>query len=721
MGDPLISYTAVSKSTLTPYLYEGSAKTENQVLKNMNEHWEITNDWLANNLPVAAVEKEAWNSFWNRFEIYVKLKNVDTEPDEPEPPTPPEPEPFVELDSADFTFIDFIGKNTGGVDERKVYATSPSLGLYVLSVNNSQLVMQQAFQHDQKTIDNPNADTYGCCHIVYNPTYEKFIMCSDNRTNIEGNCIMIWNGNYNSQPTRYRVSNPCQYKSDDNLPFNHMTRGVVMYNEGGSGTETYGYYVSAYRCVESMALPYRNNYGYGAYWFRESYLSNPDDVDGQGHTIATKIHQLPSYDGTPNIDSGAKYSDNTNQYTAYDIKYYQFNYTCAGTSAVNRFWIIGTGKSIYNNNGEGDDLLITNVVASMEKANGYLIQRFQFYSAHPNQIVSRTLSSNSSHYEYKQDNVVWEGNGIIVICNGYNTGTRWIPGCFQNHKWNSFNFNYGTDGDKAWNPFVLFQGVDVGNKERLYCLDLDNYALLSDGYDNFVEKFCFNITHISVYNQSADSWCPQGQSRRVNKITLNSSSIKHYLQMMIDGDDNVWFFGSGGALMVERLNNTTWSDTSETLNPTEYSITVQGNSVELRMATTDSENIFGIGVYNSGANGVALAINVGVGLLNGSTSTNNGSNGSSNEGTNSGTISTVPELEDQLDIKCYINRSNTTISSLYTSIKGLLTTIKNNKDSTNYIHNDSTNYTTWKNAYERLCHCRDVEIADFMTGRREDL
>ena len=143
-------YTLVEDNLVSKEIYEFSETEENRVVKGYVEPWTKgqtfrENDTLITNLPIAATDKTLWDDFWNKYELYVKTE-TQTEDEDPHKP--------VELEASDFRFIDYIGPS----GNKKVYATSPTKGVYTLSLNNEQkLVVEQVCD-------------YGCCNIVYHET-----------------------------------------------------------------------------------------------------------------------------------------------------------------------------------------------------------------------------------------------------------------------------------------------------------------------------------------------------------------------------------------------------------------------------------------------------------------------------------------------------------------------------------------------------------------------
>lgn len=541
--------TTCNASLIVGSIYEADgAETLKEALHEKNEvvtrsrgnYWRHNSNDIKATFPIAMTQNPTWSNFWNRFALYVTKTNSGQIEDK-----------STQLQANDFVYVDYLGPDEG----KKVYACSPSKGLYTLTMEASGTTATRVLEQ-------------GCCHINYSRVHNKFLICSDNRTSIgAASKLIIWDGTPNGGYNAY------EYKVDNvAAPFNISAYGVLCYS---GGSRVYGFHLGA----ATYNGPH-NRTGFGGFYVVESVLSGTSYpiTRGPGYYYLNGDED----NQTPDNNGQSEEGPTSNRYICDDIKFMRFD-------GLNLLWVVACGGNTYGSfNNHGEDVLISQVGNDSVQP----FYRFRF-SNNSKQKMYRVLQSSQATWNYKKaDSSAVLGTGIGLICSHDNgTPVVWFPSDF--HPYDERFTTYEDDNFKL--PVCQLDGAN--NDQWLSAVDAKNFLIVSGS-----SQLCY-----SPFAQTNTEPVPKNMTR-VIRVLPNSSTVSDaysdYIDAVTFGNDT-YFCASGGLIRAENLATT---DDLNTVTFHAYDIKDKTGvyGVQILSVTHDEDYIYAVGVASDTGQAVII-------------------------------------------------------------------------------------------------------------------
>ena len=554
MSEQDFNFTIIRKHVFGNQIYESTSKVipesiveDNQVVtkRDLSIYWNSTIEddktILTTEFPIAATEQTTWSDFWNRYVIYTSATSSGTK------------EGSITLTASDFVYVDYLGPT----NNKKVYACSPSKGLYTMTPTGNTITAEQVLAQ-------------GCVHVNYSTNQDRFLICSDNRTSLGTACaLIIWDGSTNTKVLQYNA-----YST--NVPFNISAYGILYYS---GSTRIYGFYLGG-----ATYNGEHNKTGFGSFYLYENDLQNS--------SITIYRNSGYSYlngDGDTSTPDNSQYD--SNRFVSADIKCIKFS------NPSNSVWVVATdGNTCGSFSNWGEDVLISQV-GSDSVGKFY---RFRFRTANNKQKVAKILFSANSTWNHNGTT----GTGIgIVCCYDNNIPVYWFPSDF--HPESEKNTIASSSSFKI--PSCTL-GSGANNNQWLSCIDTANYVLIGGS-----SKICY--MPLAQSNASSNP-NPLNMSRTLTAIPNNPySTYGHYLDMTAVNDD-VYVCANGAVIQIKGVNSI--SDIS-TLTTDSYVATEikddNNNSIQLVSVTNDGEYIYAVGTSSGSGKAVIIKPDGGGGVI----------------------------------------------------------------------------------------------------------
>lgn len=531
-------YEADGAETLEEAFHENNEV----VTRSRGYYWRHNSNEVKTTFPIAMTQNPTWSNFWDRFALYTTKTNSGQIEDKP-----------IQLQASDFVYVDYLGPDEG----KKVYACSPSKGLFTLTMEISGAVATRVLEQ-------------GCCHINYSRVYNKFLICSDNRTSIgAASKLIIWDGTPNGGYNAY------EYKVDNvAAPFNISAYGVLYYS---GGSRVYGFHLGA-----AIYNGPHNRTGFGGFYVIESVLSG----------TSYPISRGPGYyylngdedNQTPDNNGQSEKGTTSNRYICDDIKFMRFS-----IPNINLLWVVACGGNTYGGfNNHGEDVLISQV------GNDSVQQFYRFrFSSNGKQKMYRVLQSLKATWSYKKaGSSAVLGTGIGMICS-YDSSIPvvWFPSDFR-----PYDERYITHGDDNFKlPVCHLDGAN--NNQWLSAVDTENFLIVSGS-----SQLCY-----SPFAQTNTEPVPKNMTR-VIRVLPNSSTAgdlySNYIDAVTFGNDT-YFCANGGIIRAENLATT---DDLNTVTFHTYDIKDKTGTygVQMLYVTHDGDYIYAVGVASGAGQAVII-------------------------------------------------------------------------------------------------------------------